>query len=52
VYVTGKHPFLNANGILNYKKFLNGDYEKVEKGKYSDELIALMERMISVVWVG
>jgi hypothetical protein len=40
---------LNENGTINIKRILNGEYEKVEKGKYSSALINLMERMVDVV---
>jgi hypothetical protein len=49
VNITEKHPFLNANGTLNSRKQLEGSYEKVGRGKYSDGLIVLMEGMINVV---
>jgi hypothetical protein len=45
----GKHPFLNPNGTVNWKKQLEGKYEKIETGKYSKELIKLMDKMMSVV---
>jgi hypothetical protein len=45
----GKHPFLNKNGTVNYKKQGNGEYEKVKEGRYSSALVSLMERMIDVV---
>jgi hypothetical protein len=49
IFCVGKHPFLNENGIINNRKILNGEYEKVKEGKYSSALINLMERMIDVV---
>jgi hypothetical protein len=51
MYIAGKHPFLNPNGNPDLPKQLNGEYEKAEKGKYSDILITLMERMMNVVCV-
>jgi hypothetical protein len=46
----GKHPFLNKNGMVNHRKQINGEYEKVKEERYSTELINLMERMMNVVW--
>jgi hypothetical protein len=45
----GKHPFLNEIGTINYRKILNGEYEKIKEGRYSSGLINLMERMMDVV---
>jgi hypothetical protein len=45
----GKHPFLNENGIINYRKILSGEYEKIKEGRYSSALVNLMERMIEFV---
>jgi hypothetical protein len=47
----GKHPFQVKNKKFNMKKQLEGKYDKVETGKFSDELIKLMERMMNVVCV-
>jgi hypothetical protein len=49
ILFVGKHPFLNPNGTMNYKKQGNGQYEKDMEGKYSSELVELMERMMHVV---
>jgi hypothetical protein len=40
---------MNKNGMVNYKKQVNGEYEKVKEGRYSSALISLMERMMHVV---
>jgi hypothetical protein len=40
-----KHPFLDANGRVNDRKMLNGEYEKIEEGRYSSTLVNLMERI-------
>jgi hypothetical protein len=45
----GKHPFLNKKGMVNHKKQLGGEYEKVKEGIYSLVLVSLMERMMHVV---
>jgi hypothetical protein len=45
----GKHPFLNENGMVNYKTQQNGKYEKVKGGRYSSALVRLMEKMMHVV---
>jgi hypothetical protein len=45
----GKHPFLNKKGMVNHKKQVTGEYEKLEEVKYSLALIGLMERMMHVV---
>jgi hypothetical protein len=49
ILYVGKHPFLNENGMVNHRKQVSGDYEKVKEGRYSSALINLMERMIDVV---
>jgi hypothetical protein len=49
--LVGKHPFQNTNKAFDMKKQLEGKYEKVETGKFSDELIKLMERMMNTVCV-
>jgi hypothetical protein len=49
IFDLGKHPFLNKNGIVNHKKQVNGEYEKVKEGRYSSALVTLMERMMDVV---
>jgi hypothetical protein len=49
IFNVGKHPFLNANGMVNNKKQGSGEYEKVKKGRYSSALVNLMERMMNVV---
>jgi hypothetical protein len=49
IFNLGKHPFLNKSGMVNHKKQLGGEYEKVKEGRYSSALISLMERMIHVV---
>jgi hypothetical protein len=49
IIFVGKHPFLNANGMINHKKQGNGEYEKVKEGRYSSALVNLMERMMDVV---
>jgi hypothetical protein len=45
----GKHPFLNANGTVNSRRQVKGEYEKVKEGRYSSALVNLMERMMNVV---
>jgi hypothetical protein len=45
----GKHPFLSKNGMVNHKRLVNGEYEKVKEGRYSLALVKLMERMMHVV---
>jgi hypothetical protein len=45
----GKHPFLNANGTVNNRRILSGEYEKIKEGRYSLVLVRLMERMMHVV---
>jgi hypothetical protein len=45
----GKHPFLNANETVNYKRQGSGEYKKVKEGRYSSALVNLMERMMNVV---
>jgi hypothetical protein len=35
--------------MINFKRQVNGEYEKVEKGRYSSGLIKLMEKMMNVV---
>jgi hypothetical protein len=49
VMYVGKHPFLNANGRVNHKRQVKGEYEKVKEGRYSSALVNLMERMMDVV---
>jgi hypothetical protein len=36
--------------MIAMRKLLDGKYDKVEGGMYSDELIRLMGKMMSVVW--
>jgi hypothetical protein len=48
IFNLGKHPFLNKKGMVNHKKQVTGEYEKVKEG-YSSALIGLMERMMHVV---
>jgi hypothetical protein len=45
----GKYPFLSKNGMVNHKRLVKGEYEKVKEGRYSSTLVKLMERMIHVV---
>jgi hypothetical protein len=45
----GKHPFLNKKGMVNHKKQVTGEYEKVKERRYSSALVSLMERMMHVV---
>jgi hypothetical protein len=45
----GKHPFLNANGMVNSRRQGSGQYEKVKEGRYSSALVNLIERMMDVV---
>jgi hypothetical protein len=40
---------LNANGTVNSRRHINGEYEKVKEGSYSSALVNLMERMMNVV---
>jgi hypothetical protein len=35
--------------MVNNRKILNGEYEKVKEGRYSSALVSLMERMMDVV---
>jgi hypothetical protein len=35
--------------MVNHKKQMSGEYEKVKEGRYSSALVSLMERMINVV---
>jgi hypothetical protein len=49
ILILGKHPFLNKSGMVNHRKQLGGEYEKVMEGRYSSALIGLMERIIHVV---
>jgi hypothetical protein len=35
--------------MVNHKRLVNGEYEKVKEGRYSSALISLMERMMDVV---
>jgi hypothetical protein len=35
--------------MVNYKKQVTGEYEKVKEGRYSSGLIGLMERMVHVM---
>jgi hypothetical protein len=49
IFNLGKHPFLNKKGMVNHKKQVIGEYDKVKEGRYSSALIYLMERMMHVV---
>jgi hypothetical protein len=40
---------LNKIGLVNQKKQVFGEYEKVKEGRYSSALVNLMERMMDVV---
>jgi hypothetical protein len=35
--------------MVNHKKQLGGEYEKIKEGRYSSALVNLMERMMDVV---
>jgi hypothetical protein len=35
--------------MINHRKQVNGEFEKVKEGKYSSALVNLMERMMDVV---
>jgi hypothetical protein len=49
IFNLGKHPFLSKNGMVNHKKLVSGEYEKVKEEKYSSALVSLMERMMDAV---
>jgi hypothetical protein len=38
-----------VNGIVNYKRQVKGEYEKIKEGRYSLVLVNLMERMMDGV---
>jgi hypothetical protein len=51
ILTTGNHPFLNANGTVNSRRQGKGECERVKEGRYSPELINLMERIMNKVWL-
>jgi hypothetical protein len=40
---------MSKNGMVNNKRLVNGEYEKVKEGRYSSALVSLMEKMMHVV---
>jgi hypothetical protein len=46
---SGHHPFANANGTINMKRLIEGEFTKIVTKEYNKEIVDLCHLLLSLV---